>query len=75
MQSTVNIKVNVIDRRGLHGNTAESVMIVTKQRLMRGFDYRCENGIALLIADSFDHERALLQAMGRVGRMNDQFRR
>lgn len=46
-------------------------MIVTEERLMRGFDYRCTEGIALLLARGFIHKRGLLQGMGRVGRMND----
>ena len=75
VQPKADIKTNVVGKSGLHSNTVESVMIVTDKRLMRGFDYRCEKGIAMVLASSFDHERALLQAMGRVGRMNDKFKR
>lgn len=39
---------------------------------MRGFDYRCAAGIALLITKKLDNKRAFLQAMGRVGRMGDE---
>ena len=35
---------------------------------MRGYDYRCETGIALLICKKLDSKKALLQALGRVGR-------
>ena len=65
------IKENVKDKSGLHENDARSVIIVTEERLMRGFDYRCTEGIALLMARGFSHERALMQGMGRVGRMDD----
>ena len=39
---------------------------------MRGCDYRCKTGIDLLIATPLSHERAYLQAIGRVGRYTDQ---
>ncbi len=42
---------------------------------MRGFDYRSSRGIDLLLCRSFDHERALAQALGRVGRSNDYGKR
>ena len=38
---------------------------------MRGFDYRCPAGLALLIAKQLDSKRALRQAFSRVGRYND----
>ena len=38
---------------------------------MRGFDYRSDTGIALLLCKQLDSKRAFLQAMGRVGRMGD----
>ena len=38
---------------------AEShILIVTDPELMRGFDYRSSVGIELLIATSFEHQRA-----------------
>ena len=33
--------------------------LVTKQHLMRGFDYRCSAGLAVLIARKLDSKRAL----------------
>ena len=45
--------------------------IVTKQQLMREFDYRCATGLAVLIAQKLDSNRALKQAFGRVGRYSD----
>ena len=38
---------------------------------MRGFDYRCKNGLALLISKKLDSERALHQAHARVGRYDE----
>ena len=38
---------------------------------MRGFDYRCETGLALLIVKLLDSKRALKQAFNRVGRYNE----
>ena len=38
---------------------------------MRGFDYRCPAGLALLIAKKLDSKRALKQAFSRVGRYNE----
>ena len=37
----------------------QKILVVTDPVLMRGFDYRCKHGIELLIATSFEHERAL----------------
>ena len=45
---------------------------------MRGFDYRSAagtDGIALLIAKTFNSKRAFLQGLGRCGRYSDQYRR
>ena len=43
---------------------------------MRGLDYRAPlNGITLLIAKSFPHKRAVLQAAYRVGRQQDPCQR
>ena len=52
------------------------VLIVTDQQLMRGVDYRApKKGIHLLIMRSFEHTRAAMQGLGRVGRANDRCRR
>ena len=42
---------------------------------MRGYDYRCESGISLLIADALPQKRSFIQALGRVGRHTDKFSR
>ena len=57
--------------------TARNVMVVTKPRLMRGFDYRSAdgNGIALLLCLGFDTNRSYRQALGRVGRFGDPCKR
>ena len=38
---------------------------------MRGFDYRSDSGVALLVAKLLDNDRALKQAYGRVGRYDE----
>lgn len=43
--------------------------------LLRGVDYRCRTGADLLIAESLPSERSLVQALGRVGRANDDCER
>ena len=57
--------------------TARNIKIVTEPRLMRGFDYRSAdgNGIALLLCLGFDTNRSYRQALGRVGRFGDPFKR
>lgn len=59
--------VDIIDK--LQSN---DVLIVTDPTLMRGFDYRCETGMALFIGRKFDSERSRLQALGRVGRYGER---
>ena len=39
---------------------------------MRGVDYRCATGIDLFIDDPLSNERAYIQALGRVGRCDDE---
>ena len=39
---------------------------------MRGFDYRCSTGIALLICKLFDSKRSLRQGWNRVGRYDNE---
>lgn len=51
-----------------------TIFIVTKPELMRGLDYRSQK-IELLVMRSFEHKRALLQGLGRVGRQDDEYRR
>lgn len=38
---------------------------------MRGFDYRCKDGISLFIARQVDSQRTLIQALSRVGRYGE----
>jgi hypothetical protein len=43
---------------------------------MRGFDYRSPtNGITLIIAASFEHQRQATQGLNRVGRFGDPCKR
>ena len=52
----------------------DTIYLVTKEKLMRGIDYRANSdteGIALPIMSNFDHERAYKQGLGRVGRYNE----
>ena len=51
--------------------TINHCCIVSQPLLMRGFDYRCKDGIRLLIASKLDSARAYVQALGRVGRYTD----
>ena len=55
--------------------TSKDALIVTKEILMRGVDYRCETGIDLFMDASVSNERAYLQALGRVGRHDDPYAR
>ena len=56
---------------------ANGVYIVTEEILMRGVDYHAEKnlGINLLIANEVSNERALHQAVHRVGRGMEPCRR
>lgn len=53
------------------------VLLVTKEELMRGFDYRCVEAkrIALLIDKQFPNARLLRQGLGRVGRYGEACKR
>ena len=51
--------------------TPNHVCLVSEVRLMRGFDYRCKEGINLLIAKQVDSQRTLIQALSRVGRYGE----
>ncbi len=77
VQANHVVWLNEEDTRKLRslGDFKNLVLIITKPYLMRGFDYRCSHGIELLLCRSFDHERALAQALGRVGRYNDYGKR
>ena len=47
------------------------LFLITQPELMRGFDYRCNTGIALLVCKNFDSLRALKQGFNRVGRFDE----
>ena len=65
-------KLNPTTREDLHDNDETSLIIVTEERLMRGFDYRAYyTGFALLIAKELDCYRSYLQALGRAGRIGE----
>ena len=68
-----NIRVNVDDLSILRKMEKGDLFIVdaSHEHLMRGFDYRCKDGIALLLCCGFDSEEDLHQALGRVGRYGD----
>ena len=48
--SNRNILVNHNKLSDLRNLKAGDICLVSKARLMRGFDYRCEQGIALLLS-------------------------
>ena len=68
-------RLNEADTAALQNLTRRDVLVVTEPALMRGFDYRCSTGIALLVARAFDGQRAYFQALGRVGRYGEPCRR
>ena len=51
------------------------LIVATSSFGLRGDDYRSHIGITLIVAKSFDHERDAIQAMNRVGRWDEPFRR
>jgi hypothetical protein len=52
------------------------IMVTTTSFGLRGFDYRAPtNGLTLIIAKALPHERALQQALSRVGRYHDSCKR
>ena len=66
---------NTTNMQALRSLTTSHICIVSDALLMRGFDFRCSNGISLLIADKLDSARAYTQALGRCGRHTDPYRR
>ena len=62
---------NVQDLKLLTKIEPGDVFLISLQSLMRGFDYRCAGGLALLICKKVDSERALRQAFSRVGRYDE----
>ena len=65
------------DTAALRALTGQDVLVVTCQRLMRGFDYRTTSGrgISLFVGCLFNSKRAYFQGCGRVGRYGESCRR
>ena len=57
------------------GITNDKVVIVSDPMRMRGVDYRSESGFVLVIARTLPNTRALIQALGRVGRYSEPCQR
>ena len=55
----ISVHVDVDDLCQLRNIEPGHLYLVTKQHLMRGFDYRCSAGLAVLIARKLDSRRAL----------------
>ena len=75
MQPTETNCTNVESLRSL---TKDDLYVVSDPALMRGVDYRAANGtmgISLLIMSGFDSDRAYIQALGRVGRFGELYKR
>jgi len=68
-------RLNEADPVVLQSLTSSDILLVTEPALMRGFDYRCATGIALLVAGAFSSKRAYFQGCGRVGRYGEPCRR
>ena len=67
--------VNTRDLEKIQRLTSYDFLIVTEEILMRGVDYRCSNGIDIFIDTPLSNERAYIQALGRVGRCDDECKR
>ena len=52
--------------------TKQNWIVVTQRYLMRSFDYRCPEGIALFIGKQLESRRDVRQAFGRVARYTDE---
>ena len=66
---------NPEDKDFIENLTPNHVVIVTNERNMRGYNYRCPEGINLLIDKTFSNERAFIQGLGRVGRHDEDCKR
>lgn len=51
------------------------LIVATDVCHMRGVDYRCDQGICLIIAKSFENHRDSVQGQQRVGRFGDHCER
>jgi hypothetical protein len=76
-QGMGTVYFNCTDTATLRNLKADDVVLVSRDFLMRGYDYRSSSpkGIALLIAKPSNNRRAVVQAMGRVGRYGEACRR
>ena len=70
LQNKLQVRVDISDMTALRSLKKSDMLIVTKPILLRGFDYKSDapEGINLLMMSSVSSARALLQALGRVGR-------
>ena len=66
---------NVTDAAKLRSLQSCDVLLVSDPLLLRGFDFRSDSGVALLLATPLDSKRAFMQALGRVGRMGEKCKR
>lgn len=69
-ENNLKVRVNVTEMEALRSLKKDDLIIVTEPALLRGFDYKSDApaGINLLMMSSVSSGRALLQALGRVGR-------
>ena len=66
---SIEIKKNFSDNlHEIRDMKANSLWLVSDPALMRGFDYSCKSGIALLIAAPLPSRRDYRQALGRCQR-------
>ena len=66
----MHLNEEVID--ALRNLTSKDLVILTKLKMMRGFDYKSNKiGIDLLIARDFPTTRDYVQGLGRVGRYSE----
>ncbi len=57
---TKGTEVNCEQLKVIRNLDKDNVLVVTKEELMRGVDYRCTTGIDLLIAKEMSSDRAFL---------------
>ena len=69
--NTALLHYDETDLKLLRAIIPEDVYILMKQDLIRGYEYRSIEEIALLIAKQLDIVRAKNQALERVGRYGD----
>ena len=67
-----HVNVNTEDLDLIRNLTTRRLLIVTKEILMRGVDYRSTKGIDLFIDVPLSSRNSFIQALGRVGRCADE---